>query len=220
VTHGGRERQGSGDGVSALVRLGPLAGDWLAVTAAMVFPAGACNSVRFDLWEPTMNYTTGDWGQQVLEPWLAANPPIMSGLRQVGQADMASVGLAVQDLWTLYALSRVAELLILAHQPPATDPDDPADWLPTAAYPQFVTGIGGTATQADRFHPFLHEIVEVEPAADPDERPSLVRQWWPGCMIGSLLVLRAGVTVRAGARHLDPAVTTGSRLYWAWWRRY
>ncbi|WP_438870823.1 DUF6183 family protein [Paractinoplanes ovalisporus] len=39
-------------------------------------------------------------------------------------------------------------------------------------------------------------------------------------MIGSLMLVRAGVTVRAGARRLTPGVATGSTLYWAWQRRH
>jgi hypothetical protein len=39
-------------------------------------------------------------------------------------------------------------------------------------------------------------------------------------MIGSLMLARAGMTVHAGAEHLDPAVAAGSTLYWAWRRQY
>ncbi|MBW4704562.1 MULTISPECIES: hypothetical protein [unclassified Micromonospora] len=55
-------------------------------------------------------------------------------MRQVGEPQMAAVALAHEDLWTLYAVSRVMELLILPSQPHATDPDDPTDWLPSSAY--------------------------------------------------------------------------------------
>ncbi|MEU8372179.1 hypothetical protein AB0C22_03550 [Micromonospora sp. NPDC048894] len=50
--------------------------------------------------------------------------------------------------------------------------------------------------------------------------PVLAGQWWPGCLLGSLLLMRGGVSVRAGARHLDPVLAANSTLYWAWRRRY
>jgi hypothetical protein len=70
------------------------------------------------------------------------------------------------------------------------------------------------------FHPFLHEIVDVEQADDPDEEPSVVAERWPGSFIGSLVLVRAGVSVRAGAHHLDARVATTSPLLWSWTRRY
>jgi hypothetical protein len=172
--------------------------------------------------EPTEDYTGSTWAQDVLVPWTAANQATLAALWRIGQPEMAGIALDMEDLWTLYALSRVAEVLIVSSQPPAADPaDDPVDRpLPPQAYQQFITAIGGTAAPADRFHPFLHEIVAVEPADDPQQPPALVTAWWPGCLIGSLLLIRGGVTVRAGARHLGPAAATGSTPYWAWIRRY
>jgi hypothetical protein len=65
------------------------------------------------------------------------------------------------------------------------------------------------------FHPFFHEIAEVEPADDPDEPITLLAERWPGYLLGSLLLQRSGVLVRAGAAHVDAAVATTSRLHWA-----
>lgn len=190
------------------------------MTAAMVFPDGAWNEIRFGLHDPTMQYEADDWGRQVLHPWLTANQPILVALQRAGRAEMADIALKAEDLWTLYALSRTAELLILPHQPPSITPGHPDDWLTATAWPQFIAGIGGTFPQTNQFHPFLHEIVAVEPSDDPDQPPSLTGRSWPGCMIGSLLLIRAGVTVRAGARHLNPHIATGSVLYWASRRRH
>ncbi|MFV2115324.1 hypothetical protein ACFHW0_23715 [Micromonospora sp. LOL_025] len=190
------------------------------MTAEMVFPESAWNEIRFGLYEPTLDYGGSEWGRDVLDPWVAANSPVVVALRQAGEAEMAAVSLGQEDRWALYALSRVVELLILPSQPPATGPDAPTDWLPPSAYGQFVTAIGGTFPEGEAFHPFLHEIVEVTPADDAQEAPLLVGQWWPGCLVGSLLLVRGGVSVRAGAHHLDPVLAATSTLYWAWRRRY
>jgi hypothetical protein len=114
----------------------------------------------------------------------------------------------------------VAELLVLPHQPPSARAGEPADWLAPSAYHRFGTAIGATFTEPQRFHPFLHEIVEAEPADDPHQEPVLIRQWWPGCLVGSLLLIRGGASVLAGAGQLDPVLAVRSTLYWAWRRRY
>ena len=185
-----------------------------------VFEPEAYHQVRHGLYEPTLTFAGEDWGREVLEPWLAAHQPILTALHRIGTPEMACVLVEDEDQWALYAVSRVAETLALPHQPPATNPDRPQDWLPHDAYQQFITAIGGTVPHGRRFHPFLHEIVAVEPADDPNEPTSPSSTWWPGCLIGSLLLLRSGVTVRAGAEHLDPTVATTSTLYWAFRRRY
>jgi hypothetical protein len=186
-----------------------------------VFPDDSWHAIRFGLLEASRSYSGDMWGRDVLEPWTAANPATLAALQAAGRVEMASVALADEDLWTLYALSRLVELLTASRQPPAASPDDePFDRvLAPAAYRQFITAIDGSFPEVAGFHPFLHEIVDVEPADDPYESPSLVAEWWPGCFLGSLLLARSGVTVRAGARHLDPVVATTSTLYWAWTRR-
>ncbi|PTA47857.1 hypothetical protein [Micromonospora sp. RP3T] len=190
------------------------------VRAEPMFPPDAVTEIRIGLFDPTLGYQGGEWDRHVLAPWIAANPAILSALRQVGDATMATVALDHQDRYALYALSRVLELLILPHQPPATRVGEPADWLPRSAYHRFGTAIGATFTDPDRFHPFLHEIVEAEPADDPRQEPVLIGQWWPGCLVGSLLLVRGGASVMAGTDHLDPVLATTSTLYWAWRRRY
>ncbi|MBM0238793.1 hypothetical protein JNW88_19595 [Micromonospora sp. ATA32] len=54
---------------------------------------------------------------------------------------------------------------------------------------------------------------------EADEPPSVTGEYWPGAIVGSLLLARAGVAIRAGAHHLDADVAARSALYWAWWRR-
>jgi hypothetical protein len=187
---------------------------------AMIFPDGAWNDVRHGLFDPTTRYAGDDWAGEVLQPWLAAHQPIVQALQHLGRSEMASVALRVEDSWTLYAFSRVAEWLLLSYQPRAADPDDADDGLPMEAYEQFVAGIGATFPRVTDFHPFLHEIVAVQPDDDPQAAPVLTALWWPGCMIGSLMLQRAGVTVRAGANHLQPHVAAGSALYWSWRRQH
>jgi hypothetical protein len=66
--------------------------------------------------------------------------------------------------------------------------------------------------------PVLPEIVAVDLAENPDSPPELVREVWPGYLAGAMLLVRAGVVVRAGIHVIDPVVAARSRMYWAWWR--
>ncbi|MET8046200.1 hypothetical protein ABZU75_01245 [Streptosporangium sp. NPDC005286] len=90
----------------------------------------------------------------------------------------------------------------------------------TATNPSnFCEALGADRIGRRGFHPFFHEIVEVRQAGDPGEPPSIVEERWPGYMMGSMLLTRAGVVVTAGARHLVARVADRSTLYWTFWRR-
>ncbi|MFG1811588.1 hypothetical protein [Streptomyces sp. NPDC049040] len=127
--------------------------------------------------------------------------------------------------WEIYALSRVNDVLLLSFQAPveaAAEALHPFPW-PTVAmrdYLRFSTRLGLVPFE-DRgtFDPFLHEIVEVEQAADPDEPIRVIDVVWPGLWLGPLLFSRAGVKVLAGARHAERGVADRSPLYWAFLRR-
>jgi len=124
-------------------------------------------------------------------------------------------------LWELYALSRVSDLLLLAFQPPG-DPAAPSG--PTVTISQYLdlfTGLGMVSFDGrSAFDPFLHEIVEVEQAGDPDEPVRITDVMWPGLWLGPLLFSRAGVRVRAGVHHAERGVADRSPLYWAFLRRH
>jgi hypothetical protein len=166
------------------------------------------------------------WTGDVIEPWLVARPHLIGDLRELGRPENRRVRPAVEDLWGLYAVSRVVDLLLLPHQPAGPEPEDPSydggAWPGPAArsaWPAFRALIGATPMGGTPFHPFFHEIVSVETAADPDEPPVVIGEHWSGAFVGGLLLVRAGVAVRAGVHHLDPVLATRSCLYWAWRRR-
>jgi hypothetical protein len=134
--------------------------------------------------------------------------------------------------WELYALSRISDVLLLAHQPPP-EAGGEAPWahqlhplgqwpgLGLEQYLHLFTSLGLVPFQeADTFDPFLHEIVEVEQAEDPEEPIRVTEVAWPGLWLGPLLFNRAGVRVRAGARHAERGVADRSPLYWAFLRRH
>jgi hypothetical protein len=171
------------------------------------------------------------WGEERLQLMLERYPAAVAELHDVGRAEshQRKTGGMQEMLWDLYALSRLTDILIAPHQPVNNDPAL-LDWttgqpwwtgsLPTTtAWSAFCNAIGATTIAENAFHPFFHEIVAVRPSDDPDQAPGIIAEHWPGALINSLLLARAGVTVQAGSNWMDPIVASQSWLYWAWWRR-
>lgn len=162
----------------------------------------------------------------VVEPWLARarlayREALTSGVDLLVATAVDGPDERCGDLlWELYALSRVSDVLLTGFQPPG---DHAGVWpaVSRAEYLRLFTGLGLTPFEdTGTFDPFLHEIVEVEQAEDPDEPVRITEVVWPGMWVGSLLFGRAGVRVRAGARHAERGVADRSPLYWTYLRRY
>ncbi|GIH92753.1 hypothetical protein Psi01_33830 [Planobispora siamensis] len=163
-----------------------------------------------------------------LRRWLREHPAHVAEVREAGRAGSHLVSLRkplrpghYSPLERLYAVNRILDLLILNYRDP---PDGPAA-APDARYPSadahpaFCEALGADRIGGRGFHPFFHEVVEVRQADDPDEPPSIVEERWPGYLLGSMLLMRAGVVVTAGARHLVAGVADRSTLYWTFRRR-
>lgn len=187
---------------------------------------------RYDPWRvlyaELLAYRGDAWADDVLLPWAEANRRSVADLHRIGWAEAMNVAVPndhdnYTPLQALYVLNRVLDVLIAPVVPGVPERDARrSPWeggIPEeGAYEAFCRALGCVQVSEARFHPFFHEIVAVEAADDPAEPPSLVAEHWPGFLVGSLLLARAGVTVRAGARWLVPEVVERSALYWAWWR--
>jgi hypothetical protein len=162
-----------------------------------------------------------DPSDSILRPWLDC----ASAERQWLSAFAARAGdpippASVEDQWRLYALSRVHDLLIYDFQP---EPPAGDRWAGPRVggedYLFFMRSLSFTPTAGPAYHPFFHEVVGVEQAADPSSPPTVIKTLWPAMMLGPMLFARAGVVVHAGASHLRKDVAESSTLYWAWRRR-
>ncbi|MEV4837719.1 hypothetical protein AB0K05_24570 [Nonomuraea sp. NPDC049486] len=162
----------------------------------------------------------GDGSGDMLLRWLDEHPAHVAEVREAGRPGShlvplgKSTGRGYSPLERLYAVNRILDLLILNYQDIANDA-----YPPVGVYPAFCEALGADRIGRRAFHPFFHEVVEVRQADDPDEPPSIVEERWPGYMMGSMLLTRAGVIVTAGARHLVAGVADRSTLYWTFWRR-
>ncbi|GAA3077168.1 hypothetical protein [Streptosporangium carneum] len=169
----------------------------------------------------------GDGLTGVLLRWLEEHPAHVAEVREAGRPESHLIPLGrsheggYSPLERLYAVSRILDLLTLNHQNPqdgsAAIPDEA--YPPVGVYPVFCEALGADRIGRRAFHPFFHEIVEVRQAGDPDRPPSIIEERWPGYLMGSMLLKRAGVVVTAGARHLASGVADRSTLYWTFWRR-
>ena len=126
----------------------------------------------------------------------------------------------VEDLWHLYALSRVNETLLLGFQHGRADGTDwPGPKISADEYVRFAELLGLTVTPSASFSPFFHEIVEVEEAGDEDQPISLTSTFWPCLMLGDMVFSRAGVRVSGGRHFIRKDVAESSTLYWAFRRK-
>ena len=118
-----------------------------------------------------------------------------------------------QELWRLYALSRLCDRLVQA----ASDGD--RDLLFSMAQVEaFMARLGIDAIRPENYTPFHHEVVATAAPPDPHAPPRILEWRWPCLMLGSLLIVRGGVSMEAGANVLAPGVADASTLYWTYSR--
>ncbi|RJQ75158.1 hypothetical protein D5S17_21480 [Pseudonocardiaceae bacterium YIM PH 21723] len=151
-------------------------------------------------------------------------------LRRYGQCTRTNDGFA-ELLMEAYALSRVSDVLLVGFQSPL--PEDvelphvhslhlKRGW-PAITRPQYLAtfaALGMTEIEQDRFDPIFHEIVAVEQSPDPDAPIEILDIVWPGLMFDELVFSRAGVRVRAGARHAVAGIAERSELHEVFLRRH
>lgn len=152
----------------------------------------------------------------LLTSWLEANADEvlwLASLRERGRAVVPPV--SRQELWRLYALSRLCDRLVQA----ASDGD--CDILLSMAQVEaFMARLGIDAIRPKTYAPFHHEVVTTVAARDPRAPPRVLEWRWPCLMLGTLLIIRGGVSLEAGANTLAPGIADASTLYWTYRREH
>jgi hypothetical protein len=168
------------------------------------------------LYDDILGYEGEALYEDLVRPWLAGRDGERRWLEGIRARRGAPVPpMATEERWRLYALSRIIQLLQLSFGP--RTPEYARDVAPVGAgdYAHFMDALGLEPAESAGFHPFYHEIVTVDAAADEHALPQVVQVYWPGCRLGPLLISRAGCRVRAGRRHLVKEIAERSTLYWA-----
>lgn len=166
-----------------------------------------------------LGYKGEDCYVEILTPWMKENQSEVDWLCLFAQRGATPIPKATdEELWHLYALSRVLELLVLRFQ---KDRGDGTDWSGPAISLQqfnlFAENLGLHIEYSANYHPFAHEIVELIPTSST--RPKIVQHHWAGLMLGDMRMLRAGVTLSASPTVLRPGIADSSTLYWTYRRK-
>ncbi|WP_431286285.1 hypothetical protein [Roseateles chitinivorans] len=172
------------------------------------------------LHDELLEYTGGALFDDVLIPWLQTNASDVEWLRAFGQRANRLIPAATdEDLWRLYAVSRVIDLLMRRFQTAQADGSEGTGLAVSHdEFKRFAQAIGLDVVQPQRYSPFHHEIVGLIRSGDGAQSVRILGQHWPCLMLGPLLFLRAGVTVSAGTRVLRPDIADKSKLYWTYHR--
>lgn len=171
----------------------------------------------------------------LLAPWLNANPEHVAWLKEFRSRPGSPVPSATaEDLWDLYSISRVNELLLAVLQEPpvvvssdrwtddeGTFRDRAERWnLTLTQYCDFMRALGFALREEPTFTPVLHEIVQVDQHTEARHPITLVGEFWPALMLGDMVFSRAGVLVEGGAARISKQIAECSALFWSWLRRY
>jgi hypothetical protein len=152
-----------------------------------------------DLYDRILDYEGPDLHEDVVRPWLRLQDDERRWLADFSKRKGDPIPPATtEELWRLYGLSRIADLL---------QPD----------HAELMESLGMQRIERAAFHPFFHEVVTVDPS--PGE-PRIVEEYWPGYMLGPLLIARSGCRVAAGPEQLSKDIAEKSTLYWAFTRRH
>lgn len=168
-----------------------------------------------DLYESILDYEGSELYADVVKPWLHGVDGERRWLESFAGREGSPVpGATIEDLWRLYALSRIIDLLQLSFSPA---PVTPETWrtqpVRAGEYAEFMDTFGLQRVEPRPFHPFFHEVVTVQPGSG---EPAVVHEYWPAYMLGPLLMTRAGCTVAAD---WNRDIAEKSALYWAFARR-
>ncbi|GAB5492742.1 MAG: hypothetical protein Phog2KO_29570 [Phototrophicaceae bacterium] len=161
----------------------------------------------------------------ILLPWLARAEKEKIWLAEFSNREGKPYPDAtIEDLWRLYALSRISDICLLKFQPfTQVETYDNASWemdITLSQYSEFFESLGLYIKNYNTFHPFFHEIVKVEETHDVDAPITIVETLWDCMMLGDMMFSRAGVIVQGGKNFINKKVVESSKLYWTYLRRY
>lgn len=167
-----------------------------------------------------LDYGGQDVFGDVLIPWVETHPGAAAWLALLRERGCSAVPtVQSEDLWYLYALSRVWEMLMLSLE--TTEPQTGSVGhlaLSTRQFEDFFCRLGIDISYPEVYAPFHHEIVATLPASAPCQVPQIVAWHWPCLMLGTLMILRGGVTLSTGVEVLSPGIADTSTHYWAYHR--
>lgn len=173
-----------------------------------------------NLFESIQEYNGDNVYDQVLIPWLDKNgPEIREFMADVAEstADIKQVSDVPNVMsWTLYALSRVLDLLTLPFQKDTHQEEQQRiSLISLEEYLSFVHLLGLEVNQPTLFHPFYCEILRAE-GGGPGI--SLVEMRYPALTLGHLLIKRGGAVITMSPSEYNIELVNKATIYWAYSR--
>jgi hypothetical protein len=173
------------------------------------------------LFNAMLDYQGTDVYTELLAPWVDANVEVRDWLHAFAQRPGSPIPDADNDdLYELYALSRICDLLLLGL--PGGDMGE-REWRAPSISPHdfqaFFESLGMATTWPQNYSPFHHEIAGLVSSEDVHQEPKVLEFVWPCLMLGPMLFMRAGVHVSAGSQVLAPGIADTSTIYWAYFRK-
>lgn len=120
----------------------------------------------------------------------------------------------IDGQFTLYALSRINDVLLLSFQEKRRQGND-APKITLEQYIEFWNKVGFNIIVPKEYHPFFCEIYEVEECLSHNHHPEIIDIKWPCLMFGDLLFSRSGVLIKSSPNFIDKSTAENSTLYWS-----
>jgi hypothetical protein len=157
---------------------------------------------------------------ELLAPWSDDNPELREWLLAFAQRSGSPIPDAEhEELFDLYALGRICDLLLLGLPGGDTQRDWLAPSMSVGEFQSFFESLGMVASWPQGYAPFHHEIAQLVPSDDVNQAPAVLELVWPCLMLGPMLFLRAGARVSAGSLVLVPGIADAGMMYWAYYRK-
>ena len=171
------------------------------------------------------SYSGGIIFDDILAHWVGRSRAAVAALGELREARPYDTAILEHsaNMWNLYALSRVNDILLLAFQNVEDGRETfaiPA-WfeLSREQYVEFFESLGFVLMERADFSAFYHEILNVRQAPDENQPVALGSEHWPCLMLGNMMFSRAGVDVVAGAHLVNKEIAETSALYFCYTRR-
>lgn len=168
--------------------------------------------------ETILDFKAEDFFESVIKKWIVENDYKNYISNISNKISGRKNELLQEDIWELYALSRVLDLLTLPFQ---TDNDaDDSDWkgprITVAEYIEFNNLLGLEITTPFSFKPFNCEIIEAQIGMNDFE---IIECNFPAVKLNNLMIKKAGVKILLNPDKFNLNLINKASIYWAFRRK-
>lgn len=172
-----------------------------------------------ELFDAIVSYQGTNLYADLLQPWCVNSIAVKAWLNNFAANSRSSIpNASIEDLWQLYALSRVNDLLISRLRNENAQIASTEVEISTSNYLDFMRSLGLEIANSREFSPFYHEIVEVIQDEPQHAEITVVAILWDALVLGNMMFSRAGTCVAGGVANINKSIAETSTLYWTYQR--